>query len=59
LSKEELDAYSDNADDFLLKRRIIITYLPEQEDLIKGMLGITEEKMRVVYDVMELIGEKE
>ena len=59
LSKEELEAYSDNADDFLLKRRVIITYLPEQENAIKSLLGITEERMRVVYDIDELMGEAE
>ena len=58
LSKEELEAYSDNADDFLLKRRVIVTYLPEQEQNIRNMLGITDEKMRVVYDISELLGEE-
>lgn len=56
LSKEELAQYSDNADNFLMKRRVIITFKPEQEDVIKRMLGITEDKMRVVYDLDELMG---
>ncbi len=59
LSKEELDAYSDNAEDFLLKRRVIITYLPEQEDQLKALIGIDDEKMRVVYSLDELIGDAE
>lgn len=59
LSKEELEKYSDSADNFLMKRRIIITYMPEQEEEIKRMLGITDEKMRVVYDLDELIGADE
>lgn len=56
LSKEELAQYSDNADNFLMKRRVIITFKPEQEEEIKRMLGITEDKMHVVYDLNELIG---
>lgn len=56
LSNEELDAYSDNAEDFLLKRRVIITYLPEQEEELKNLLGITDDKMRVVYSLDDLTG---
>lgn len=56
LSKDELAQYSENADQFLLKRRVIITFLPEQEEEIKRLLGITDEKMRVVYDLDELLG---
>lgn len=59
LSKEELAQYSDNADQFLMKRRVIITFKPEQEEEIKRMLGITEDKMRVVYDLDELMGADE
>ena len=59
LSKEELAQYSDNADNFLMKRRVIITFKPEQEEEIKRMLGITEDKMRVVYDLDELMGADE
>lgn len=59
LSKEELEAYSDNAEDFLLKRRVIITYLPEQEEIVKGLLNIEDEKLRVVYSLDELAGVKE
>lgn len=56
LSKDELEAYSDNAEDFLLKRRVIITYLPEQEEELKNLLGIVDDKMRVVYSLDELTG---
>ena len=59
LSKEELEAYSDNAEDFLLKRRVIITYLPEQEEEIKNLLSITDDKIKVVYSLDELIGADE
>lgn len=56
LSAEELRAYSDNGDDYLTKRRVIITYLPEQEDAVRQMLGIGDETVKVVYDMKELIG---
>lgn len=59
LSKEDLEKYSDNAEDFLLKRRVIVTYLPDQEDDVKRLLGITDEKMRVVYDLDDLLGEEQ
>lgn len=59
VSDEELAAYEENADEFLAKRRIIITYYPEQEGALKELLGITDEKMRVVYDVNDFLGEEE
>ena len=59
LSAEELKQYENNADDFLMKRRVIITYMPEQEDEIKRLLGITTEKVRIVYDLDELLGAEE
>ena len=54
---EELKQYEQNADDFLMKRRVIITFMPEQEEEIRQLLGITDEKLRVVYDLKELMGE--
>lgn len=59
VSDEELAAYEENADEFLAKRRIIITYYPEQEEALKELLGITDEKIRVVYDVNDFLGEEE
>ena len=59
VSDEELAAYEENADEFLAKRRIIITYYPEQEEALKNLLGITDEKIRVVYDVNDFLGEEE
>lgn len=59
LSNEALKQYESNADDFLMKRRVIITFMPEQEETVKQMLGIVDEKMRVVYDLDELLGGEE
>lgn len=58
LSKEELDSYAENSDDFLLKRRVIITFLPDQENVVRELLGVKEETMKVVYDITDLV-EKE
>lgn len=55
LDKDKLKEYELNAERFLLKRRIIITYLPEQEKDIKNLLGITSGKIRVIYSLDELM----
>ena len=59
LSNEALKQYESNADDFLMKRRVIITFMPDQEETVKQMLGIVDEKMHVVYDLDELLGDNE
>lgn len=59
LSEEELKQYEQNADDFLMKRRVIITFMPEQEEEIRRLLGIVDGSIRVVYDLDELIGGNE
>ena len=55
LSKEELEVYTENADSFLKKKRIIITFLPEQEEDLKTMLGIEGKNVKVLYDITELL----
>lgn len=57
LSKEELEAYGENSESFLMKRRIIITYLPEQEDALKDFLGTSEDSLKVLYTLDELLSE--
>ena len=59
LSKEELESYAENSDDFLLKRRVIITFMPEQEAEMKKYLSTNEENLRVVYTLDELLKMKE
>ena len=58
LSQDEIEAYSNNAEDFLIKRRIIITYFPEQEEAIKNLLGIKDETVHVVYSYDDLVGDE-
>lgn len=50
---EEIQQYTENQESYTVKKRIIITFLPEQEADLKAMLGISGE-MKVVYDMDEL-----
>lgn len=50
----EIEDYTVNSENYVIKRRVIITYLPEQEPELKAMLGITADEMKVVYDIDEL-----
>lgn len=59
LSKEELEAYGENADNFLIMRRVIITYAPEQEEQMKEFLGIKEDSLHVLYRFDDLIATEE
>lgn len=55
LSKEELQQYSDAAENLLIKKRVIITYDPGDEGTLKQLLGIKDEVVRVVYELKDLI----
>lgn len=47
--------YAKNAEEYVVKRRVIITYLPEQEQEVMQKLGIPGEGVdKVVYDITEL-----
>ncbi len=55
---DEIAEYTANQENYVVKRRIIITYLPEQEKQLIGILGLhCEEFDKVVYDIEELRGE--
>lgn len=51
--EEVIEEYSDHEEEYLAKKRVIITYLPVQEELVKELLGVEEIK-RVVYDISDL-----
>lgn len=51
---EEIEAYSQNEERYLAKKRVIITFNDEDSPKIAKMLGI-EEVDKVVYDIKELI----
>ena len=51
---ENLDKYDEVSDATLARNRVIITYLPEEEDAVKKMLGVTDDKLKVIYRYEEL-----
>ena len=51
---KEIEAYTQNEEQYLAKRRVIITFDNEDAPKIAKMLGI-EEVDKVVYDIKELI----
>lgn len=49
--------YSDNADDFLANKRIIITYkTPEETEFLKNLIKEDEEELGVVYKIETIMG---
>lgn len=50
----DIAEYTANQENFVVKRRVIITYLPEQEAELKAILGIDVGDIKVVYDIEEL-----
>lgn len=54
---EEIQEYTDHQEEFVVKKRIIITYLPEQEQQLASMLGLDpSQALKVIYDIEELEG---
>lgn len=52
---DEIKEYTDRQEEFTVKKRVIITYLPEQESKLASLLGIdSTQPMKVVYDLEEL-----
>lgn len=49
----DIEQYTANQESYIVKRRVIITFLPEQEPQVAAMLGVDGE-LKVVYDVDEL-----
>jgi len=55
---DEIQQYTDNQENYVVKRRIIITYLPEQEKEVMRLLGVSGDAFdKVVYDIDELQNE--
>lgn len=54
---EEIQEYTDHQEEYVVKKRIIITYLPEQEQQLASMLGLDpSQSLKVLYDIEELEG---
>ena len=51
-----INQYAKNAEEYVARRRVILVYKPDQEDEVRRMLGITDEKMKILYEFDELIG---
>lgn len=51
---EEIEKYSNNSDQYLVKKRVIITYSEEDEDKLRTLLGVNDV-LKVVYDISELV----
>lgn len=53
--EDMVNEYAKNAEEYVVKRRVIITYLPEEEQELMQKLGIPGEEVdKVVYDITEL-----
>lgn len=50
-----LSEYDEHAEEFLAKKRVMITYAEGQEELIANLLGADKDKLKVVYDISEII----
>jgi len=49
-----INAYSENADEYLARKRVIITYTAEQEDFVKKLVK-EDKELKVVYTVDEIM----
>ena len=49
-----IDEYAEHADEFLKKKRVMITYTEEEEDALCEFLGVERDKLKVVYNFAEL-----
>ena len=55
---DEIKEYTDRQESYVVKKRIIITFLPEQERELMEKIGVSGEQFdKVVYDLDELFGE--
>ena len=54
---ELLKEYKDHETEFLAKKRVIITYAPERELQLCELLNIDPDKLKIVYDLSELVDE--
>lgn len=54
--EDDIEGYKNIGDNLLKYKRIIISYLPEQEELVKKILGVNEIK-KSIYDISEINNE--
>lgn len=56
--EDVIEEYSEHEEEYLAKKRVIITYLPVQEEQVLELLGVKELK-KVVFDISEVQTAKE
>ena len=56
--KEMMQEYAEKEQDYLAKKRVIITYTDDEAETLKKILGVSEIN-KVVYDINELTQEEE
>jgi len=54
-----ISEYDDHAEEFLAKKRIVITYSEGEEELVASLLGVDVDKLKVLYDISEIAKDKE
>lgn len=58
--KDLIEQYSSNSDNFLVNKRIIITYKTDEEkEFLRQLINEENETLKVVYTTEELIGMKD
>lgn len=53
-----INEYSENADEYLARKRVLITYTAEQEDFMKQLLK-EDKELKVVYTAEEIMDKEE
>lgn len=53
---EDIEPYAEHADEYLQRRRILITYMPEHEAEVRQFLGINpDDRLNVVYRLEDVL----
>ena len=56
--EEDTEGYEETGESLLVRKRVIISYMPEDEDKVKELLGLDEIK-GVTYDINDLVKDDE
>ena len=52
---EDISEYTENEEQYLTKKRVLITYDEEMESQLCEFLGVEQDELKVIYDFKELI----
>ena len=56
--EEDTEGYEETGESLLVRKRVIISYMPEDEDKVKELLGLDEIK-GVTYDINDIVKDDE